>query len=124
LVRAGQKISLWFGIVLILSVGLIHVCDAPDSFRDAVYKGWLFYLNGAGALVAAVGILRRKPWGWNLGFVIAVCSFAGYIASRTVGLPFIAAEPDAWLEPLGVASLVTEGLFAVLFVGTRRLFKK
>jgi len=122
--HAAQKICQGFGIVLILSVGLIHVLDAPDSFEDAMYKGWLFYANGAGALAAAVGILRRSRWGWNLGFVIAACSIVGYIASRTLGLPFIPAEPDAWLEPLGVASLVTEGLFVALFIRAGRFLKK
>lgn len=119
-----QKVFLWLGIFLILSVGLIHVLDAPDSFEDAAYKGWLFYLNGAGALAAAVGILRQSRWGWNLGFAIAACSIAGYVVSRTLGLPLIPAEPDAWLEPLGVASLAAEGLFVILFVRARCFFKK
>jgi len=119
-----HNVLMWAGIVLILSAGLIHVLDAPDSFEDAAYKGWLFYLNGAGALAAAVGILRQSRWGWNLGFVIAACSIAGYVVSRTLGLPFIPAEPDAWLEPLGVASLAVEGLFVILFIRARRFFKK
>jgi hypothetical protein len=114
--HTAQKICQGLGIILILSVGLIHVFDAPDSFEDAMYKGWLFYTNGAGAVAAAAGILRRKPWGWNLGFLIASCSLAGYVISRTLGLPLIPAEPGAWLEPLGVASLVTEGLFVLLFM--------
>jgi len=114
--RPKHNMLMWAGIVLILSVGLIHVIDAPDSFEDAAYKGWLFYANGAGALVAAFGILRCKPWGWNLGFVIAACSLIGYVVSRTLGLPLIPAEPDAWLEPLGVASLAAESLFVLLFM--------
>ena len=111
------KIFMWTGIALILTIGLIHVIDAPESFEDAAYKSWLFYANGAGALVAAFGIYRsRQNWGWNLGLLIAACSLIGYIASRTVGLPQIPAEPDAWLEPLGVASLIAEGLFVAVFV--------
>ena len=43
-----------------------------------------------------------------------------YCLSRTVGLPYIPAEPDAWLEPLGVASLAAEGLFIGVFVGKSR----
>jgi hypothetical protein len=116
----AKKIFLWPEIVLILVIGLIHVIDAPDSFNDAQYKGWLFYANGAGALLAAYGIYRgKRPWGWNLGLLIAAGSFIGYILSRTVGLPFIPAEPDAWLEPLGVASLIAEGLFIAFFIRAR-----
>jgi hypothetical protein len=112
-----SRIYLWSGIVLILIIGLIHVIDAKDSFSDAVYKGWLFYANGVAASVAAYGIYHKYSWGWNLGLMIAVASFGGYIASRTVGLPFIPAEPDAWFEPLGVTAMIAEGLFIALFLG-------
>ena len=112
------KILMWLGISLILATGLIHAIDARESFEDAVYKGWLFYANGVGALIAAYGIYQgKRDWGWNLGLLIAAGSFIGYVASRTVGLPQIPAEPDAWLEPLGVASLIAEGLFVAVFVG-------
>ncbi len=115
--RNSLRIVSWFGIVLIVATGLIHVIDASDSFQEAAYKGWLFYANGMGALVAAYGIYRgQRSWGWNLGLLIAVGSSIGYVASRTVGLPNIPAEPDAWGEPLGIASLIVEGLFVVVFM--------
>ena len=102
-------------IAAILVTGAIHFKDAPDAYGDAHYKGILFALNGAGALVSAVGIwLGARSWGWGLGLIIAAGSILGYIASRTVGLPGLPAEPDAWLEPLGVASLIAEGLFVAL----------
>jgi len=124
MLRDLQKIFLWLGIVLILMTGLIHVIDAPDSFNEAAYKGWLFYINGLGALVAAYGMYRKYPWGWNLGLLIAAGSFVSYVVSRTVGLPQIPAEPDAWLEPLGVASLMAEGSFVAVFVLRGNLSKK
>ena len=111
------KFLLWSGLVLILVIGLIHVIDAPDSFHDAVYKGWLFYANGVAALFAAYGIFRQYHWGWNFGLLIAVVSLISYVASRTVGLPLIPAEPDAWLEPLGIASLAAEGAFVAVYMG-------
>jgi len=111
-----SKATMWIGILLVLVFGLIHFVDAPGSFEDATYKGWLFYANGLGALVAAFGIYRNsRSWGWTLGAVIAAGSLVAYIASRTVGLPQLPAEPDAWLEPLGVASLVAEALFLVVY---------
>ena len=112
----------WFGILLILATGLIHFIEAPDGFEEAAYKGWLFCANGFGATIAAINIYRGKQsLGWILGLVIAAGSIIGYIASRTIGLPQIPAEPDAWLEPLGVASLIVEGLFIVLFLGRRKI---
>ena len=109
----------WLGIGLILAAGLIHVIEAPEAFEEAAYKGWLFYANGIGALAAALGIYQGKRWGWGLGLVIALGSLIGYAASRTIGLPLIPAEPDEWFEPLGVASLAAEGLFAVVYKKTR-----
>src|ERR1700730_15091720 len=104
-------------MVAIVATGLIHLATARDAFGEATYKGLLFVANGVGALVAAVGVYRdRAYWGWLLGALVAGGAFLGYVHSRTVGLPGLPAEPDAWLEPLGVASLVCEGLFIILFV--------
>ena len=111
----------WCGIIVILATGVIHVIEAPDSFYEAAYKGGLFYANGLGAVVAGYGIFRGTRWGWRLGLVIAVGSLLGYVASRTVGLPYLPAEPEAWLEPLGVASLLAEGLFVALYLRKKRI---
>jgi hypothetical protein len=103
-------------IVAILGTGFIHIVEARDSFNDAAYKGMLFVANGLGALVAAFGIYRnQQALGWALGLVVAGGALLAYVASRTIGLPGLPAEPDAWFEPMGVASLVCEGLFVVLF---------
>jgi len=114
-----SKFFLFSGILLILIVGIIHVIDAKDSFTDAAYKGWLFYANGLVGVIAAYGIYCRHNWAWNLALIIAVGSFGGYVASRTVGLPYIPAEPENWFEPLGVASLIAELLFIVVFIVKR-----
>jgi hypothetical protein len=108
-------------VVAIVATGLIHLATAGDSFGEATYKGLLFVANGAGALVAAVGVYRdRADWGWLLGALVAGGAFLGYVLSRTVGLPGLPAEPDAWFEPLGVASLVAEAVFLIVFAVTRR----
>ncbi|KPV53002.1 hypothetical protein SE17_12170, partial [Kouleothrix aurantiaca] len=112
--RTTSKNLIWLGIALILVTGLVHFIDAPDAFEEVTYKGLLFVANGIGAIVAAYGIWKNERWGWALGLVIAAASFAAYVASRTVGLPQLPAEPDEWLEPPGVVSLVAEGLFTIL----------
>ena len=107
-------------IMAILGTGFIHIVEARDSFSEATYKGLLFVANGLGALVAAIGIYRNQQGlGWVLGFLVAGGALVAYVASRTIGLPRLAAEPDAWFEPMGVASLVCEGLFVVLFAVTQ-----
>ncbi len=111
----------WIAILAILAAGLIHLVEARDAFGDATYKGILFVAHGLGAVVAAVGIYRdRRGWGWVLGLLVAGGAMIGYVASRTVGLPGLPPEPENWLEPPGVASLVVEGLFVVSFVLARR----
>jgi hypothetical protein len=96
-------------VALILLVGLIHLMDAPDSMTESATKGLLFYANFVGAIVAAVGILLHRTWGWALGFLVAAGAFLGYVVSRTVGI--FGLPPDVWMEPLGIASLVVEALF-------------
>ena len=110
----------WFAIAAIVATGLINLREAPDAFGEATYKGLLFVANGVFGLVAAMGVYRDRPaWGWWLGLLVAGGAFVGYVLSRTVGLPSLPAEPDAWLEPMGVASLIAEGLFVVLFLAAR-----
>jgi hypothetical protein len=112
-----QKIVKTMGILLIVTIGIIHVLDAKDSFQDAVYKGWLFYANGLGALLTAYLIFKvNNKNGWNLGLLIAASSILGYISSRTIGLPLIPAEPDAWFEPLGIAAMIAEMLFITVYL--------
>jgi hypothetical protein len=111
----------WLAIAAILGTGLILLLEARPSFDEATYKGVLFVANGIGAVVAAIGIYRdERVWGWLLGLLIAGGALLAYVASRTIGLPGLPAEPDAWLEPMGVASLVCEGLFVALFLVAQR----
>lgn len=104
----------WAGIALIVIVGLIHLIEAPEYFEEAVYLGLLFLANFAGSLAAAIGIYRGRGWGWGLGALIAGSAFVGYVVSRTIGLPGL--PVDEWLEPLGILSLLVEGLFMGLYL--------
>jgi hypothetical protein len=103
------------GISLIVVVSLIHLINSPGDVQEGSYTGLLYLANFFGALAAAVGIYRGKRWGWALGFLVAGGAFAGYVISRTVGLPGLPVE-TGWLEPLGVLSLLVEGLFVGVFL--------
>jgi uncharacterized membrane protein YfcA len=103
------------GISLIVVVGLIHLINSPEDLEEGSYTGLLYLLNFFGALASAVGIYRGKRWGWALGFLVAGGAFAGYMISRTVSLPGLPVETE-WLEPLGVLSLLVEGLFVGVFL--------
>ena len=110
-----------FAIALIVVTGLIHFVEAPDNLQEAAYKGVLFLLNGGAALVAAMGIYRgSKTWGWGLGALVAGGALVMYVVSRTVGLPGIGVD-DEWLEPIGVLSLLVEGLFVAIAIAVNSM---
>jgi len=103
------------GISLIVVVGLIHLINSPEDLEEGSYTGLLYLADFLGALAAAVGIYRGKRWGWALGLLVAGGAFAGYVISRTVGLPGLPVETE-WLEPLGVLSLIVEALFVGVYL--------
>ncbi len=106
-------------IALVLVTGAIHFVDAPSSFSDATYKGWLFVANGIAAIVAAIAISRGRRWGSSLGVLVAGGALVGYVISRTIGLPGIA--PEIWISsPLAVLSLAVEAACVAVLVQSAR----
>jgi hypothetical protein len=100
---------------LIAASGVIHLVETPEYLGEVRYIGVLFALSVIGTVVAAVGIFRGERWGWTLGAVVAGASIAGYLLSRTVGLPgFRENSWEEFAEPLGLLSLLMEALFLVL----------
>ena len=62
-------------------------------------------------------LLTRGPrLGWFLGGGAAGLTFLGYVVSRTVGLPGDHEDIGNWAEPLGVLSLIVEGLAVILAI--------
>ena len=113
--RTLVRTRTWAGLMLVLATGLIHGVEGPAHYHEAAYKGILFFLNAAGALVAAKGIYRgEKLWGWTLGVLISAGALILYIVSHTIGLPGLEID-DEWLEPLGMASLLVEGLYVLVY---------
>ncbi len=106
---------MWAGVGLVAVVGLIHLIEAPEYFDEyGAFYGLAFLANAAAAAVAAVGIYGGiKSWGWTLGAVISGGAFVLYLVSRTIGLPGLTG--GAFFEPIGLLSLLVEGLFVVLY---------
>ena len=106
------RLTMLAGLALILTVGAIHLIEAPAHLKAALYLGVLFAMNFAGTLVAATGIFRgAKGWGWTLGALISVLSLLAYLGSRLFGLPGFAEAAGEWDEPLGTVAMILEGLF-------------
>ena len=111
----GSERLVGAGISLIVVVGLIHLINSPGDLEEGSYTGLLYLANYFGAILAAIGIYRGRSWGWSLGALVSVGAFAGYVISRTIGLPGLPVEEE-WLEPLGLLSLLVEALFVGLYV--------
>jgi drug/metabolite transporter (DMT)-like permease len=102
-------------IALISAVGLIHLFLAPEYLDEKTYVGILFLLGAAGCAVTAL-LLARDQWdprAWGLGSLVSAGMFAGFILSRTVGLPGF--HEEEW-ELSGVISLILEAGFVGLAV--------
>jgi hypothetical protein len=119
--NTNSNLLVWLGIAAIVATGLIHFIEVPDNLAEVPYKGVLFILNGIGSFAAAFLIARGDTRGWQLGIAVAFSAAVGYVLSRTIGLPMLPAESDAWFEPLGIASLLVEVAFLGIVVAQSML---
>jgi hypothetical protein len=97
------------GAALIAGVAAIHLVLAPEYLEEQAYVGVLFLLGaGAGALIAARLWRAADGMTWALGAGLSAAMAAGFVLSRTVGLPGF--HESEW-ELSGLLSLLLEGGF-------------
>ncbi len=102
------------GAALMVGVAYIHWLDLPGKMAEVPYLGYMYIALIIGSLLS-VGLLFYKPRaGWTLGGALALGSIIAFCLNRTVGLPYAMDDIGNWGEPLGVASLVVEGVMVVL----------
>jgi hypothetical protein len=99
-------------------IALIHVLQAPAAFDETFYLGLLFI----GAVVIAVALAAALTLGsdlgaWTAAAVLPALILLGYLLSRTTGLPDATDDVGEWEEPLGLASMVVEGLVLCVACG-------
>jgi uncharacterized membrane protein YgdD (TMEM256/DUF423 family) len=108
-------------VLLCLAVAWIHVQDQGGLPGDKSphYVGVGYYLlEAVGVLCAGLLLLARRGSvgraGWLLTVGVALGPLLGYVLSRGPGLPGYSDDRGNWTEPLGVASVVVEGVLLVL----------
>ena len=102
-------------VVALAGVALVHLLDAPGSFQDAPYKGWLYVGLILGCLGAGAALIRSSDLrAWAAAATLPLGAIVAFVISRTVGLPQGADDIGNWTEPLGLASLFVEGTLAGL----------
>jgi hypothetical protein len=91
---------------LLAATGLLHLVLAPEYLSEKAYIGVLFILGGLTALAVAARLWTAPDRrAWALGALIAVGMAAGFILSRSTGLPGF--HESEW-EPSGVLSVLLE----------------
>jgi hypothetical protein len=105
--------------VLCLGVTAIHIIDQggiPGS-KTPVYVGIGYYvLEIIGVITAVLLLTRASQLGWFLAIGVAAGPLIGYILSRGPGLPDYDDDKGNWTEPLGLISLVVEGVLLILAI--------
>jgi membrane protease YdiL (CAAX protease family) len=117
---ANDLVARTVGIMGLGGIALIHVLQAPEAFEETAYLGVLFVAAVVASLVLSAALTRtsdERVWAAAGGLALAI--MAGYFLSRTSGLPDATVDVGNWTEPLGLASLVAEGL--VVFVAAASL---
>jgi len=97
-------------VVLLGGVAVTHASDWLDKLWGAPYLAVGFGLLIVGSGVAAVGMatMRRTRLVEHVTAIVCCVTVAGYLASRSVGLPQLASHVGHWADPWGSGSLVAE----------------
>jgi hypothetical protein len=81
----------------------------PAHLEEAPYIGVLFLLLTVACVLGATMLLIADTALLYRGLaLVCVLAVAGYVVSRTVGLPLMGDDVGNWLEPLGVVCVLAE----------------
>jgi hypothetical protein len=99
----------------LIVVGIIHALEIQGQLGGAVWLAAGFALLAIVAPLAGVWLLAR-PAGlaWAFGGLVCLTAALGYIITRSIAVPGDPRDVGNWLEPLGVAALITEWIVVIL----------
>ena len=123
-----EAIARTVAIVGLMAIALIHIEELPDAFDAIGYLGALFICAVVASLLLAAVMTRTgadPAWAAVGGFAALILLF--YVISRSVGLPGFTDDIGEWAEPLGLASMVAEGLtvcVSAAVLGTRHPLRR
>jgi hypothetical protein len=103
------------GAVGLAGIALIHLLDSIGKYNETRYLFWLYVALMVGSLATAAAVLtHHSRLAWSAACGLAASAIAGYVLSRTTGLPNATGDIGNWTEPLGLASLFVEGCVVAL----------
>jgi hypothetical protein len=90
------------GIMGLIGVALIHLVDSGSKLGETPYLFWMYLgLMVASIAVASFLLHTESVRAWGAAGGLAALTMAGYILSRTTGLPGSSGDIGNWGEPLG-----------------------
>ena len=110
LVRVAEVVAI-FGLG---ATAYIHLAEMSDKFAEVPYLGVGYGLMSIACVVSIYLLVRGDRRGFLLGGATCLATFAGFVLTRTVGLPGSMDDIGNWGESIGTWSLVFEGLVIVV----------
>lgn len=106
------------GTVGLGGIAVIHALQVPEAFEETTYLGVLFIGAILASLALSTALTRTSDQrAWAAVGALAAAIMLGYVLTRTSGLPDATLDVGNWTEPLGLASLVAEGLVVCVTAG-------
>jgi hypothetical protein len=98
-------------VVGLAGVALIHLLELQGKLKEVPYLGVGYIALIVASVVAGALLLHSNSRaGWMLAGGAALGTIAGFVLTRTVGLPQSTDDIGNWLEPMGIASLFVEAI--------------
>src|SRR3954454_21919117 len=92
------------GAVGLAGIALIHLLDSIGKYHETRYVFWMYVALMVGSLATAAAVLHTRTRAvWLATGGLAASAIAGYVLSRTTGLPHATGDVGNWTEPLGLA---------------------
>ena len=100
-------------------IAVVHLLQAPADFAATFYVGLLLCLAVVASLVLAAAVATTSDSRvTELAGGFASLVLLLYVISRCFGLPAFTDEKGLWDEPLGLLSMVFEGLVICVTAAT------
>ena len=115
------------GIVLLMSLAVIHVVQLVETFQQTPLLGVAYVFLIAATVVVGARLVRGHPSAAQLWLPVAalgVAVFVGYAFTRVLSSPLDNQDVGNWACTLGLAALFVEGLMvavAAYAISLRRL---
>ena len=108
---AAAKAAVAVGLA---GIALIHLLDSIGKYNETRYLFWMYVgLMIASLAVAGWLLVKGTRAAWLAAGALSLSVLAGFVLSRTTGLPNATGDVGNWTEPLGLASMFVEGAVIV-----------